>query len=273
MYGTLRANNIRSLMTPFDIPQVEGYLVEGTSQVIEAVLREKCREDPLGTRIANKLYTHTSNFSTLIRPPPFRASILSARMGGSCSSSKCDGASKGGSQRGPRRWSVAGTASVATRRWIIRRIATGWRVAAWSAATVMMATAWGCGGGPADGLDRKAVYGKVTLDGAPLAKGLISFDPAPGSTGTAPAGAVIVDGAYSIDASAGPTPGKYKVSIRSAGEDQEIDPNAPPGATPKPKSKAKPVDPIPKKYNIDSTLTADIQASGATEADFTLESK
>ncbi len=114
------------------------------------------------------------------------------------------------------------------------------------------------------------MYGKVTLDGTPLAKGMISFDPADGSAGAVPAGGVVTDGSYSIDSETGPTPGKYKVSIRSAGSGPEgaLEKSAP-GMPPK---KPKP-DPIPKQYNTASTLRAEVRSSGSTTADFALTSK
>ncbi len=140
----------------------------------------------------------------------------------------------------------------------------------WTAVAAALTTP-GCGGGSSDGLDRKSVSGKVTLDGAPLAKGVISFDPAEGSAGAVPAGGVIAEGGYTIDSANGPTPGKYKVSIRStSGEGTPLG-NAAPGAPPRVKKGA--VDPIPKKYNSESELTATVAASGSTTADFELSSK
>ena len=114
------------------------------------------------------------------------------------------------------------------------------------------------------------MYGKVTLDGTPLSKGMISFDPADGSPGAVPAGGVVTDGSYSIASETGPTPGKYKVSIRSAGTgpDSTLE-RAAPGMPPK---KSKP-DPIPKQYNTASRLTAEVASSGSTTADFELTSK
>lgn len=135
-------------------------------------------------------------------------------------------------------------------------------------ATAAALAAPGCGGGSDDGLDRKSVYGKVTLDGAPLPKGVISLDPAEGSAGAVPAGGVIADGAYSIDAAGGPTPGKYKVSIRSAGGDAAPEQSAP-GMPPK---KPKP-DPIPKQYNTASTLTLEVGTGSSTQKDFELTTK
>ena len=150
------------------------------------------------------------------------------------------------------------------------RIPAPRRRAAWAAAAVACLCSAGCGGGPADGLDRKAVHGKVTLDGAPLPKGMISFDPAEGSPGAVPAGGVVADGSYAIDPAMGPTPGKYRVSIRSAGPDEPVEDAPGPAARPAKKPAA---DPIPRKYNAASTLTAEVQPSGATTADFELTTK
>jgi hypothetical protein len=131
-----------------------------------------------------------------------------------------------------------------------------------------LAVANGCDGGGADG--RHTVYGKVTLNGVPLAKGVIAFDPVPGSGATATTGGVIVDGAYSIAGDDGPTAGKYRVSIRSGGEEPAATKSAP-GMPPSPKSAKG--DPIPKQYNAESTLTAEVGASGSTEADYKLTSQ
>ena len=54
------------------------------------------------------------------------------------------------------------------------------------------------------------VEGTVTLDGSPVADGMISFGPTIGSSGTA-TGAKIVDGKYSARASAG----EMSVAIRA----------------------------------------------------------
>ncbi|MDG3002287.1 hypothetical protein [Paludisphaera mucosa] len=152
---------------------------------------------------------------------------------------------------------------------MIRRISSRLRAVAWSAAAVAVWSSSGCSEGSADGLNRQAVHGKVTLDGAPLAKGVIAFDPADGSAGAAPAGGVIADGAYSIERATGPTPGKYKVSIRSVGGGEAAQEKAAPGMPPK-----KPAaDPIPKQYNTASTLTAEVVSGGSTTADFALTTK
>jgi hypothetical protein len=108
------------------------------------------------------------------------------------------------------------------------------------------------------------VTGKVTLDGTPLEKGVISF--VPESTGT-PATGEIESGTYRINAANGPTAGAYRVEIRAP---KNTGQNA-----------VKPVDPdyagevviesIPPKYNRDSTLKAEIKAGAENTFDFALE--
>ena len=126
----------------------------------------------------------------------------------------------------------------------------------------------GCGGGGDDG--RRTVYGKVTLDGAPLPRGEIVFDPLPNGGATVSTGGVVVDGAYTIDGENGPTPGKYRVSIQSGGGETSVADEAP--GMPPPIKKAK-ADPIPERYNTKSELTAVVEPSGSTKSDFELTSK
>ena len=146
-----------------------------------------------------------------------------------------------------------------------------WGRASLCCASFALLAALGCGGS-ADGLDRRAVTGTVTLDGAPLPSGMISFDPADGSPGAVSAGAVITDGSYSIPADSGPTPGKYKVSVRSSPSTPELAPDQAPGDEPPPKKGAD-KDLIPEKYNAKSTLTAEIPESGSQPINFELDSK
>jgi hypothetical protein len=77
------------------------------------------------------------------------------------------------------------------------------RASAFLAAVLLL----GCGGA---GLVE--VRGRVLLDGAPLASGLIGFRPIEGTTGPT-AGAEIKDGAYQVPN--GLAPGTYAVEIRS----------------------------------------------------------
>ncbi len=127
----------------------------------------------------------------------------------------------------------------------------------------------GCGGA-ADSLPRQAISGTVTLDGKPLEAGSITFDPAdPGQPDSVSGFAPIVEGSYSIPTASGLTPGSYRVSIMSSSEDAAPPPTEAPGAPPKKPRKG----PIPAKYNTNSTLKAEVKASGTGPLDFALTSK
>ena len=90
----------------------------------------------------------------------------------------------------------------------------------------------GCGG-PEDDLPRQSVSGEVTLDGEPLESGSINFTPKDvGRADATAAGAVIIDGEYSIQRDKGPTPGTYLVSIFSDGPEIALEPGAAPGMPP-----------------------------------------
>jgi hypothetical protein len=127
----------------------------------------------------------------------------------------------------------------------------------------------GCGG-PGDELPRQPVSGTVTLDGKPLERGTIAFQPA---SGLPTAAAVpIIGGSYSIARDHGLVPGPYKVSISSSPETASpIDPATgtppPPGQpTPPPKEL------LPERYNASTTLTADVKEQGSNTFDFPLTS-
>jgi hypothetical protein len=121
----------------------------------------------------------------------------------------------------------------------------------------------GCGSG--DGLARQAVWGTVQLDGQPVKAGTIQFTPAdPSMKDPVSGGAPILDGEYSIDQEIGLVPGKYNVSISSAG--------APPAGGDAPGSGAQlPKEAIPSKYNTASTLTAEIKPGQSEAINFPLE--
>jgi hypothetical protein len=120
----------------------------------------------------------------------------------------------------------------------------------------------GCG---ESGPKRYAVSGAVKWQGKPLDQGSITFlaeDPSLGSGG----GALIMDGKYNIPAQNGLLPGRYKVSIASPDPKKAADPDALPGA-PGPVYK----DRIQPKYNVKTTLTADIKAEGPNKFDFEVQ--
>lgn len=73
----------------------------------------------------------------------------------------------------------------------------------------------GCGSD--DGLNRKAIKGKVTVDGVDIPNGSITFEPL--YAGGVGSGAVISQGQYSIDQKNGLPPGKYRV--QATGDDGE----------------------------------------------------
>ncbi len=117
---------------------------------------------------------------------------------------------------------------------------------------------------PVDPLPRVPVSGSVTFEGAPLAEGMIQFDPVAGSQGTSASGAVTA-GAFAIEKALGPVPGKYQVSISSR-PPAGIAASETPGGTPKSKPET-----IPAKYNTSTTLEADIPAGGSSSLAYVLK--
>ncbi len=125
----------------------------------------------------------------------------------------------------------------------------------------------GCGpdpSAPVDSYKRVSVSGTVTLDGTPLAGGMIQLDPAadtkgPGATGE------IVQGKFTIERPMGPVAGKYKVKV-SGIPPVKIKEDEQPGGTPKSVP-----DPVPARYNTKSTLETEIPAGGSSTLDFPLK--
>jgi hypothetical protein len=78
-------------------------------------------------------------------------------------------------------------------------------------AIAMLVPVAGCRNG--NELQRVEVQGKVTYQGAPVEKGLITFRPASGSSGPA-AGTGIIDGKFLIPAEKGPVAGPHEVEIK-----------------------------------------------------------
>ena len=123
----------------------------------------------------------------------------------------------------------------------------------------------GCGGG----VKYAAVSGKVTLDGKPLAKALVTFNPVPkpGSdlAGNSASGTTDENGQYNLRTydnggwKDGAQLGKHKVTIsvqQSRGEgDRAIIRET-----------------LPKKYNLETTLQADVTGDGKP-IDFPLTSR
>jgi hypothetical protein len=125
----------------------------------------------------------------------------------------------------------------------------------------------GCTGGT-DGLPRQAVSGTVAFEGAPLASGSIQFEPDAGNQGTLQSGGVMIAaGRYELPKEKGLLPGKYKVRVFSPSESPASgDEATAPGPLPAP-----PRERIPKKYNVATTLTAEVRADSANVFDFELK--
>lgn len=102
--------------------------------------------------------------------------------------------------------------------------------------------------GSYEGDARAAVSGQVTFDGKPLPYGTINFL---GGSGGRGASTAIQNGAYSIPEEQGPNAGTYKVSIIGYGK-------APAGESESDESADLGPQVVPKKYNAESTLQAEI---------------
>jgi hypothetical protein len=125
----------------------------------------------------------------------------------------------------------------------------------------------GCG--DSDKLPREAVSGSVSVEGKPLKTGLITFLPNESNTPTQ-GGAVVIEGKYTIPKNQGLVPGKYRIVITSPEDKGEIifdKTNNAPGLPPIP---AKEV--IPRQYNSESLLSADVAAGGKNVFEFNLVS-
>ena len=127
----------------------------------------------------------------------------------------------------------------------------------------------GCSGG-GDGLPREAVSGVVTLDGKPLARGMIQFRPADSGAAPGPSvggGSVVEDGRFSIPRESGLVPGSYKVSINASSDD----PSTPTkGRVVRKAGLAKEL--IPPKYNSNTELAVDVKEGNARDLKFDLQS-
>lgn len=112
------------------------------------------------------------------------------------------------------------------------------------------------------------VTGRVTLDGAPLAGGVVNFQPqATGATTVGPGstGRIDADGRYqlaSIDGVPGAVVGRHLVRIYSRSPE-----SAPKGDTDSPGSRER----VPSRYNYASELTFEVGPGGAASADFELK--
>ena len=132
---------------------------------------------------------------------------------------------------------------------------------------LLFGAATGCGG---DGLNRASVEGMVTVDGTPIPEGNMAMIPMAGTTGPS-AGATITDGKYFISSDKGPVPGTYRVeikAIRKTGR-QIVDSHKPPPDNLVDETEQY----IPPEYNVESTLSVQLQAGKNQNVDFQLTTK
>lgn len=123
----------------------------------------------------------------------------------------------------------------------------------------------GCGSG--DGLPREPISGKVTLDGQPLADGMITFLPEGG--GEPVVSSLVKDGAFDLSRAGGPVPGSHRVTIwakKPTGK-KIADPDDRENLIDEMR------DVIPKRYNLESGLKAEVKAGADNAFAFDLSGK
>ena len=116
----------------------------------------------------------------------------------------------------------------------------------------------GCSSQEYAGPKRYGVSGSVTFDGTPVQTGMINF--VSQGEGRSASGA-IENGRYIIEENQGPTVGNYKVEVYGyetvgTSEDPDVSPTQ--------------KEIVPKNYNKETNLTAEVVADGDNTFDFTL---
>ncbi len=125
--------------------------------------------------------------------------------------------------------------------------------------------------GPGNPLGRRAIDGRITLDGSSLESGHIQFIPE--ESGGVSSGTVIVQGGYyKLETLKGLPPGKYYVQIFSPQDAPATGGNAAQQNTPTGALKFG-VELLPAKYNTATTLVVEVSGSGPTTFDFDLTKK
>ncbi len=112
----------------------------------------------------------------------------------------------------------------------------------------------GCGG---DGSGRVPLSGTVAVDGQPLERGEIAFVPQSGTAGPT-IGTAIERGGFSVSRAEGPTPGTYRVEIRAT---RPTGRKIPDEFRPPPDNLVDEIEQfIPRRYNVDSELTVQVDS-------------
>jgi hypothetical protein len=131
------------------------------------------------------------------------------------------------------------------------------RAALWALVVVGCAAAAGCA------QSRRPIGGTVTVNGAPLDLGMITFVPMDTAGGQTSVGGKVTNGTYSLDATRGPFPGRYRVEIYWAKKTGRRVPNGDGGM------QDETVEGLPTRFNKDTELTLDVTSRTKT-ADFNL---
>ena len=135
-----------------------------------------------------------------------------------------------------------------------------------TAGCVVLWARGGCGG--PGGVPRGAVEGRVTLDGAMIETGSITFVPTGGTKGPV-SGTAITDGHYRLSAADGPVVGSHRVEIYAPRKTGRKVP-APMGNPGEMTDEI--VEVFPPQYNTRSILERDVK-SGKNTLDFELDRK
>lgn len=120
----------------------------------------------------------------------------------------------------------------------------------------------GCG--PGNELGRVPIAGSVSLDGQPLDRGSISFEPVGEGTSS---GATITNGTFAIPEEKGLPPGKYKVRVFSAAGEAAAPEDQPPG-----ESNVIQKERIPKSWNTSTEQEIEVKDTGEGEFKFDIKS-
>lgn len=130
---------------------------------------------------------------------------------------------------------------------------------------LLLALAAGCG---RSGADLQPVSGVVTVNQQPLSAGVIRFCPLQGTKGRA-SSAGVRDGEFTIPRKDGLVPGEYRVEIEAAVDlGFEIDDDI---AFAKRGGKPLPPNPVPPRFNRNSTLTAAVAPGDDNILEFDLD--
>jgi hypothetical protein len=119
-----------------------------------------------------------------------------------------------------------------------------------------------------DGMNRKAISGKVTVDGVAIPNGSVAFEPL--YSGGLGGGAVISKGAYAIEKKDGLPPGKYRVRITGDdGANFGVSAGKMPGDEIMPAKKQL----VPPSWNSNSKEEIEVKNEGPFVFDFLIDSK